>query len=81
MDKPQETQMPKEHETPKTQTLRITEKQYAMMLEATKRFQEAQATMQNIVAAVFAAHDMDPTEIVKDGKDENGRFLVVRVSE
>ena len=66
---------------PKTKTLRITNKQYALMLEATKRFQDAQATMQNIVAAVFAAHDMDPVEIVRDGQDENGRFLVVRAPE
>jgi len=64
-----------------TKTLRITDKQYAMMIEATKRFQDAQATMQNIVAAVFAAHDMDPVEIVRDGQDENGRFLVVRAPE
>ncbi len=64
-----------------TRTLRITQKQHAMMVDATRRFQEAQVLVNNVVAAVFAAHDMDPTEIVKDGQDEKGRFLIVKVPE
>lgn len=66
---------------PKTRTLRITDKQHVLMIDASRALQSAQNAVNNVVTAVFAAHDMDPTEIVRDGQDEQGRFLVVKEPE
>jgi len=64
-----------------TRTLRITEKQRALMIEASRALQSAQSAVNNIVTTVFAAHDMDPTEIIKEGQDDQGLFLIVKEPE
>lgn len=66
---------------PKTKTIRITDKQYTQLFEATTEVQTAQALQRRVVAGVFAAHDMDPCQIVHDGQDEQGRFLVVQIGD
>ena len=72
---------PAKPKPPKTKVLRISDRQHNIIMEATQHLQEAQTLLRNVIVGVFAAHDMEVTQILKTDKDNEGHFLVVQVPE
>ena len=63
-------------------TVRITDMQHNLLTDATMRVAQAQEHMATVSACILAGSDLPPNaELVEEGRDENGRYLVVKVPE
>ena len=64
------------------ETVRITDMQHSLLTAATMRVKSANEHMATVSACILAGSDLPPNaELVEEGRDETGRYLVVKVPE